>query len=181
VAISLVAVSGKAGTTTVDTGDGVLAVPQPDKTLVAVDRDVTISWQVKTSDGDILFRLYRGPNSHTLELVTEEPATPGVQRYEYREVLDLFGPVWYELRFVTPSGHEIALASVLYLVPTMEPGPEEVVWSSSSDQAMVTEPPEVPGPRSQRRIESNTPVDTGFIPEPARPPPKRSDSPHASV
>jgi hypothetical protein len=146
--------------------------------MISADRDVTITWQVRTISGRIVFRLYRGPDSHSLELVNEAPAEPGVQRYEYRDVLDLFGPVWYELRFVTPSGEEVPLASMLYLLPTMEPGPDKVAWPAT-DYATVAAPPQVPGLGSQARCESNPPVESGFIPEPPRPPPKTRLGPHA--
>jgi hypothetical protein len=178
VVLPLIATVASAGPTRTVAGDDLLDSPLPDKTFVSSERDVTITWQVRTRDGNIRFRLYRGPNSQSLDLVTEEPATPGVQRYEYKDVLDLFGPVWYELRFVTPSGNEVSLASMLYLIPNMEPSPDKVAWPST-DNATVEAPPQLQGPGSYPRFDVNPPVETGFIPEPARPPPKAKLGPHA--
>jgi hypothetical protein len=170
-AISLIVPAASAEPTRSDPTQDFLGPPLPDKTLISADRDVTISWQVRTSAGDIRFRIYRGPDSHSLELVREEPASPGIQRYQYTDVLDLFGPVWYELRFVTPAGLEVSLASMLYLVPTLGPGDEEVAWPST-DYATVAALPLAEAPGSHPRNDWNPPVSTGFKPEPMKPPPK---------
>jgi hypothetical protein len=149
------------------------------ETIVSPDRDVTVSWQVKTG-GSVSFRLYRGPHTGELELLAEEPAAPGLRTYRFRDTLEPFATVLYQLRLVTPGGHELSLATVRYVNSSFEPVPSDIT-STSTDSAAIAAAPEIPRPGSRNHATVEPDLDQGFIPVPATPPPRRTAGPTRAV
>jgi len=151
--------------------DEALQLPFSEATILPIDRDVTITWRAKSTDGSVRFRLYRGINAGSVELVAEMNGVPGTISYRVEDELDFSGPVFYELRVVINEGTEKPLATATCLIPTIEPA-SGMALPSTHDQVALSILPVVPSPSAERMAQGKFEMSTGFIPEPQRPPPR---------
>jgi hypothetical protein len=154
-----------------DNGVDPYRLPIPDTTILPMDRDITITWRARSVDENVKFRLYRGINGGSLELVNETQSVPGTTSYRVKDEMEFSGPVYYELRVVFNQGAEKPLAIARCLVPTLEPDSGSTP-QSTHDQIALSILPVVTTPPAKRLVRIDVGVAAGFIPEPQRPPPR---------
>jgi hypothetical protein len=84
----------------------------PAATFHTSDPWVFLRWQARAVDSEGTFQLYRGDSPSTLQEIGEAESYAGVGTYRFFDARPLLGHALYQLRFRSPFGDEVVLATI---------------------------------------------------------------------
>lgn len=135
----------------------------------------TVHWRAKTNELGGQFRLYRGADLETLEIVDIQAAAAGLGSYRYRDVPGELTWQYYQLRYVSSAGREVVLGLLRVDRVGLQHAPGTVVeLSGFGAKALVEREPPWMASGARLPLPGDVTDHGSRRPEPEVPPPRGS-------